>query len=127
VIVKPDPPVPTAAAYAAYDRLGAVRSPSYTPLLESLEAGSARCAAELLHNAMTSASVGLVPQIATALALLESDPGVSAALMAGSGSAVFGLCTSHSEALRIAAGARDAGFWSVATHTAPEGCAVERV
>jgi 4-diphosphocytidyl-2-C-methyl-D-erythritol kinase len=127
VIVKPAPPVPTSAAYAAYDRLGVVRSPSCEPLLDALEAGSAGRAAALLHNAMSAASASIVPEISDALELLEGAPGVLASLMAGSGSAVFGLCASDAEARRVAEFARDTGFWSVATHTTGGGCVVERV
>jgi 4-diphosphocytidyl-2-C-methyl-D-erythritol kinase len=131
VLVKPEEPVPTAAAYAAFDALAgagetAAGQPSAEPLIAALEAGDVRVAATLLHNAMTVSSATLVPAIGDALALVRGCPGVLGAAMAGSGSAVFGVCSSDATAEACADRARSTGFWAVATRAHSGGCVIER-
>jgi len=123
VIVNPGEPVPTAAAYAAFDRLLAGPTPPVEPVLASLEAGGAGLG-PLLFDALTEASVGLVPSVGDALAFLRREPGVLGAEMAGSGSTVFALCASREAADRIACTARAAGWWAEATRTSSEGARI---
>ncbi|TLM70310.1 MAG: 4-(cytidine 5'-diphospho)-2-C-methyl-D-erythritol kinase, partial [Actinobacteria bacterium] len=66
VVVWPGEPVPTAAAYRAFDAAPAPVQPSPDALLAALESGDRTGVAAHLHNAMTSASAGLVPVIADA-------------------------------------------------------------
>jgi 4-diphosphocytidyl-2C-methyl-D-erythritol kinase len=61
-----------------------------------------------------------------ALDLVRSHPGVLGAAMAGSGSAVFGICADTDSAETCAARAAEAGYWSAATRTCGRACAVER-
>jgi 4-diphosphocytidyl-2-C-methyl-D-erythritol kinase len=126
VLVKPAEGVPTGAAYAAFDGLGVDAPAVATRMAEALETGDASAVARCLHNAMTPASTGLVPAIADALALVAGAPGVLGASMAGSGSAVFGICADAIAAENAAAAARSAGFWATATSTYSGGCLVER-
>ena len=125
VVIKPSEAVPTALAYEAFDRLGHVTSPGVKDLVRALDAGDVHEVAGRLHNAMTASSVGLVPAIAGALEFVRSAPGVMGATMAGSGSAVFGICEDDQAAEACAARARDLGYWSVATRTHPAGCESE--
>lgn len=125
VIVKPAEPVPTGQAYAAFDRLGATEPPAPDELTEALAAGDTTRVARHLYNNMTPASVGLVPGIGGAIRLLAESPGVLGALMAGSGSAVFGVCESAEAAQRAARAGQDAGLWAVATHAHAAGCRVD--
>lgn len=125
VLVKPETGVPTGAAYAAFDALGIPAPVSPDPLIAALEADDVRAVAGLLYNAMTPASAGLVPDVAEALAHVAGSAGVLGAAMAGSGSAVFGICASTASAEDCAAAARAAGLWAVSTRTQPDGCVVE--
>ncbi len=126
VLVKPDEPVSTAEAYAAFDRLGAPAAPADAAgMISALEAGDLIPVATLLRNEMTRSSAGLVPAIGEALAILDAADGVYGASMAGSGSAVFGLCADAAAADRAAAAACDAGFWALSTRTSAAGCRVE--
>lgn len=126
VVVKPSQAVATARAYEAFDRLGQVDSPSPTSLLRALDAGDVEAVAGRLHNAMTASSVSLVPAIAESLELVRSADGVLGAAMAGSGSAVFGICRDGRSAEACAERARSMGYWSAATCTRPIGCEIER-
>lgn len=124
VLVKPAEPVATAEAYAAFDRLGQPAAPDVSPLVEALERGDTVAVAHSLSNNMTGPSVGLVPGIGAALRLLAESPGVIGLLMAGSGSATFGICESGQAAKRCAQAATAAGFWAAATHTTAAGVQV---
>jgi 4-diphosphocytidyl-2-C-methyl-D-erythritol kinase len=115
VLAKPGAPVPTAQAYAAFDRLPQVPSPDPSALLAELEGGDASEVAARLYNNMTHAALLLVPALGEALRLVGESPGVLAALMAGSGSAVFGICADDSAAAACADAARSVGLWAVAT------------
>lgn len=124
VLIKPAEPVATAEAYAAFDRLGGSAEPDVVPLTEALERRDAAGVAARLFNNMTEPSVGLVPGIGAALRVLAESPGILGAIMAGSGSAAFGICSSKEAAQRCAQSASEAGFWSVVTHSRASGCQV---
>jgi len=126
VLVKPAEPVATSAAYAAFDELGVSARQPVEPLVAALESGSLRAVSAHLHNAMTASSVALVPAIDDALALLRECPGVLGAAMAGSGSAVFGLCEDDAAAATCARRAAEEGYWATATRTHGGGCVIER-
>jgi len=125
VVAKPAEPVPTAQAYAAFDRLGGPAAPAVAPLLEALDGGGAGSVARHLYNAMTPASISLVPAIADALGLVGGSAGVLGAAVAGSGSAVFGISADTESAQSCAVASRAAGLWAVATTTYPGGCTIE--
>lgn len=123
VLIKPAEAVSTAEAYAAFDRLGQSPAPSPAALTDALKRGDVREAARHLYNNMTEASVSLVPGIAGALRLVAESHGVLGSAMAGSGSAVFGICETDDDARRCADAARAAGLWGVATRTGSSGAA----
>lgn len=125
VLVRPDEPVPTGAAYAAFDRQLHASPPGVDPLEGALEARDVSGIATALFNNMTEASVGLVEAVGEALAWTRSREGVMGAAMAGSGSAVYGICRDATVARSIAEDARSAGWWSQATRTLPHGVRVE--
>lgn len=126
VLVRPAEAVATAEAYRAFDDV----PHDYAPPIESLERAladrDAGRVAALLFNAMTPSSVRLVPSVGDALDLVRSHPGVMGAAMAGSGSAVFGICDGADSAEACAARAAEAGYWSAATRTCACGCSVGR-
>ncbi|MBE0475599.1 MAG: 4-(cytidine 5'-diphospho)-2-C-methyl-D-erythritol kinase [Coriobacteriia bacterium] len=118
VLAFPGEPVPTPAAYAAFDRLAHRdgRSPgarrSAEAMVAALEARDAAAVSRNLYNDLTAASVAVAPVVADVLEAVRSQPGVMGALPAGSGSAVFGI-TEDDEAAREAAGAlRERGWWT---------------
>ncbi|MHB1477578.1 MAG: 4-(cytidine 5'-diphospho)-2-C-methyl-D-erythritol kinase [Coriobacteriia bacterium] len=125
-IVRPTEPVPTVAAYRAFDALAPVAAPDPIALEDALHAGDVSAVAAALFNAMTSSSVGLVPAIADALAMVSSATGVLGAAMSGSGSAAFGIFDDPAHATQCADLAREAGFWAAATRFSPHGCVIER-
>lgn len=125
VLVKPAEPIGTGAAYIAFDAAPAAAAPPVDRLAAALQAGDTEAVASLLYNNMTEASIGLVPEVGTVLALVGGAPGVVGAAMAGSGSTVFGLCVDEAAAEAAAGIARAAGFWSVATRSVDHGCVVE--
>ncbi len=125
VVVKPAEPVPTARAYEAFDRLGRVEMLPSADVVQALDAGDVAAVAARLHNAMTDSSASLVPEIRDALELVCAAEGVFGAAMAGSGSAVFGICADDESAERCAARARASGLWGTATRTYSGGCTIE--
>jgi len=127
VLIRPREPVPTAAAYEAFDALPASPAAEVRYLADALRMRETARVAELMYNGLTRASESLVPPIREALDLLADDPGVLGAAMAGSGSAVFGICSSRETAVRLTSEARRAGFWAETTHTADHGCRIVSV
>mgnify|MGYP001055282460 CR=1 FL=1 len=126
VLVRPAEPVATAEAYRAFDDMPHEAAPPVEPLERALVEGDTQRVAALLFNAMTPSSARLVPSVGHALDLVRSHPGVLGAAMAGSGSAVFGICDVSGSAEACAAHAAEAGYWSAATRTCGRACAVER-
>ncbi|MDI6900971.1 MAG: 4-(cytidine 5'-diphospho)-2-C-methyl-D-erythritol kinase [Anaerosomatales bacterium] len=121
VLVNPGPPVPTPAAYAAFDRLLAPAPPAVDTLLRTLEDGRVP---EALYNGLAEAAVSVVPEISDVLGYLRATPGVVAAQVAGSGSTVFGLCEDAATAAAAADGAQKRGWWASATRTSDAGAAL---
>ncbi|GAB4287253.1 MAG: 4-(cytidine 5'-diphospho)-2-C-methyl-D-erythritol kinase [Coriobacteriia bacterium] len=118
VLVNPGPPVPTPAAYAAFDRLLSPAPPAVEPLLRMLEDG---LVPQSLYNGLAEAAARVVPEIADVLGYLRVAPGVTAAQVAGSGSTVFGLCEDAAAAGEAADRARERGWWAAATRTTDAG------
>ncbi len=125
VVVKPAEPVPTGQAYAAFDLLGSSAPPEPDALISALGSGDLREVGRNLYNNLTPASVGLVPAIGGALRLVWESHGVVGAALAGSGSAVFGICRRPADARACAEESRRAGLWAVATRAHHAGCVVE--
>lgn len=123
VVVKPPQPVPTAEAYRAFD---AAPLPAGSPdaVIEALRARDAEKLAAALDNNLAQVASSLVPAVGEAVAFLEAADGVLGACVAGSGSAVFGLCADEASAEASAAAARDRGWWAAATMLSPDGVAV---
>jgi 4-diphosphocytidyl-2-C-methyl-D-erythritol kinase len=120
VLVNPGVPVPTAAAYAAFDELPSHPSSDPGALMAAIETNDPAAIAAAVHNDLTPASVGLVPGIGDALAWLAGRPGVLGCEMAGSGSTVFGICATASDAEAVVAEARERAWWATACRTAED-------
>lgn len=121
VLVRPDELVPTGAAYAGFDRIMQPGAPGSAGLITALNGGIPAGIAAALYNNMTEASCGLVGSVAEALAWVSGATGVVGAAMAGSGSAVFGVCESAYHAQECATQAQSKGWWSSAAQTVAEG------
>lgn len=113
LLVNPGVPVPTAAAYAAFDRMLQPAAPGVRRVADALRlANGAAALGGALFNNMTDATTGLVPEIREALALAGRSPGCEGAAMAGSGSTVFGVFDDRESAEEAVAAARGRGWWA---------------
>lgn len=126
VLLKPTVSIPTAAAYAAFDAAPAMAD-DIDPLLKALEVRDANLVAASLSNNMEEAACALEPAVADALAWVKEAPGVLDAEVAGSGSALFGVCISAGAAREIAAAAESRGMWSAVTTTRDSAVVTERM
>ncbi|NTU72447.1 MAG: 4-(cytidine 5'-diphospho)-2-C-methyl-D-erythritol kinase [Coriobacteriia bacterium] len=123
VVIKPPVPVPTGQAYRAFDASPQVASGS-DGLESALAGGDAAHIAEALANNMTQASIAVAPEVGESLSWLSSRPGVLGALVSGSGSSVFGVCSDAETATTLAAQAATMGLWAVATRSRHSGAHV---
>ena len=78
------------------------------PLVDRLFSGRLAAASRLLHNSLQPTAEALNPEVTKLLNILARQP-VLGPLMTGSGTACFGLCTTHRLARRIAARLRAQG------------------
>lgn len=120
-LVNPGVAVPTAAAYAQFDRDPVPPPPGPEAMVQAVADDVARGIAVRLYNNMTQASCALVPEIRGALRFLEDASGVLGSAMAGSGSSVFGIFENEASARAAAHAASAHGWWSQATVTAAQG------
>lgn len=111
VLVKPGGGVSTAASYAAFDE-----DPVAIDASIQVAALRAERAEDVpLENNLTEASKSLMPELADMLLWLAEQKGVEGSLMSGSGSAAFALCATFEDACRIAAEAKNRGWWARTT------------
>jgi len=103
LIAKPDASVSTPWAYRAYDEMtGEHAKIDIDAAIEAIRAGRIRDLAEYIGNDLEAPVIKEVPGIA-AIKKQMYDHGAAAALMTGSGSAVFGLFESKEKAAACAA------------------------
>jgi 4-diphosphocytidyl-2-C-methyl-D-erythritol kinase len=114
VVGVPDP-VPTAAAYRAFDEAERLAAPGPRHVTDAVSMSDARALGAALFNNMTAVSTGIVPAIADELASMSAASGCLGAAMCGSGSAVFGLFATSAEAQSAADDGAARGRWSIAT------------
>jgi len=126
VLVKPEPGVDTAAAYARFDELEPQPGPGVSRVADACRSSDPAALAAALFNNMTSAATSLVPAVAETLAWCGAAPGVRAALVAGSGSSVFGMFEEASAAESAVTEARARGWWAEAVHTTRHGIELRR-
>ena len=113
----------TANTYAAFDRLGLARGTLALPAPWTRPAGPAACRRELaamLFNDLQPAALLDRPDTRAVLERLTSR-GAFAAMVAGSGSAVWALAPSLAWARTAAAALAAEGVWAVATRFWPGG------
>lgn len=120
-VVAPGEPVPTAAAYEAFDRTERQAAWGARGVTDALSAGDfpALCAA--LYNNMTEPAIGLVPVVGEVLRYMEATHGCCSSLMCGSGSAVFGMFATAADAEAAVTGAQGRGWWGTTARPRPGG------
>lgn len=123
VLVRPDRPVSTAAAYQAYDALPQQPAPP-DAVISALESRDVRSLGAALDNNLQAAAISLVPEIGEVLEWLAGRGGICGVAVAGSGSTVFGVVESAQMAHDSAEAARARGWWSAATSLSREGARV---
>lgn len=125
VITRPDLHVSTAAAYRALTPADFTAGERTVALQAVLGPGCGlRQVAAELYNAFERPVLAEYPAIAAAKAQLL-QAGAEAALLSGSGAAVFGLCADEVSARAVADRLSAAGLWAVAAPTVTGGPHVE--
>jgi len=119
VLIKPKKGVNTAEAYRRFDVLRTQGALDKAEWRQTLENGQVQDVAKLLCNDLEPASASLVPEVfEIKKTLLEA--GCYNALMAGSGSAVFGIARDEEHAAFVAQMFRGKGYlqvWNTKTRT----------
>ena len=117
VIVKPAEGVSTKEVYRAFDELRNM-VPVCEPLVDALKGGAAApdLSAAMTNN-LEAASIKMLNTIAIIKEEMNRCEGVIHAMMAGSGSAVFGICDHASRAQQVSAHFAEKGYWTCATTT----------
>jgi len=123
-IVRPQQPVPTSAAYAAFDAEPIIGA-SPDAVVAALESSDVGALALALSNNLENASSAVVPAVAEAIAWMRTQPGVRGAAVAGSGSAVFAIVTSDEHAQQIRSAAEARGWWGASTRLAGHGVSAD--
>jgi len=118
VLVKPAAGVSTGSAYAQFDADPQPMPPSelLVNMLKAKDTPSKTLASQLSNN-LSKAACSLLPELAILLQELSARDGVYRALIAGSGSTVFGVCESQDAAEKTAVHFRENGYWAVAATT----------
>ena len=126
VVAHPGVGVSTAAAYAAMDALGRPPQVDVELLLAACAAVPAerrRRVSAAMANAFEAAVLPSRPDIAE-LRRRFRDAGADAALLCGSGAAVWALAPHAGWADRVATDLRAEGLWAVASRFWPRGAAI---
>jgi len=124
-LVRPPQPVPTSAAYAAFDTDPVAADPP-DAVVAALSAGDPSALARALTNNLEQASSAVVPAVAEAIAWVRAWPGALGAAVAGSGSAVFAIVDTDEVASGICQAAERRGWWGMATRLGTHGVTVRR-
>lgn len=125
VLVKPPQPVPTAAAYTRFD--ADPREPGDAEaVVAALESRDERALVAALCNNMQDAAFSLVPEVRAVVDMVSRTAGVLGAIVAGSGSAVAGICEDDEVAATVARLATSQGWWAAVTKLRGSGVTVER-
>ena len=110
-LVKPECGVSTPEAYHAFD---GHPQPIRANLAEQVRVATQADDIEPFNN-LAPASELLMPQLADIRVWLAGQPGVSSALLCGSGATTFAVCDDFAVACDVVAKARKQGLWARAT------------
>jgi len=123
VVGKPTQAVSSAVAYGRFDALERAGRATSQRMRAALAEGDGAAVAALLHNDLEEAVLPTAPETAR----LRSDllaAGCLGALMAGSGSAAFGIARGRAEAEAIARDLAGSYPWVRAVRTCSHGCRI---
>jgi 4-diphosphocytidyl-2-C-methyl-D-erythritol kinase len=113
-VASPGAPVPTGAAYAAFDAGARAGAPGPRAVTDAICLRDPAALGAALFNNMDAAALGLVPAIGDALTAMRATAGCLGASLAGSGSAVFGVFADAAAADAAVSGMSSRGWWSFA-------------
>lgn len=125
VLVKPPGSVSTVEAYRRFDE-HPVPAPASAAMVDACRSAEPHAVAGALSNNMERASTSVVPEVSDALAFVKKTPGALGASVAGSGSAVFGICATRHAAETIVAGASAHGWWALVVRSRARGVVARR-
>ena len=111
VLVRPEGGLSTAAVYREFD----CAPYPIDPDLRSRAIGADDAASVPFANNLAPAAERLMPELERVRTWLESQDGVTEALLCGSGSTTFGVCDDFATACAVAAKAGAQGWWARAT------------
>ena len=110
VVTKPEEGLSTPVVYKLYDQSGATFAKPLSPETRTrLESGDSEALFKALYNDLELPAISQLPEIATRKEMLLSM-GADAAMMTGSGSAVFGLFQDRARALACEKALRENGL-----------------
>ena len=121
VLIKPQQGINTAQAYRTFDQIGNFAHLDYVAWQRALASGKTEEIIPLLYNSLEPASTKLLPEIARIKDGLSKQEGCKGALMAGSGSTVFGIIETREQAQRIGTIWREKGYGVWVTQTMERG------
>lgn len=118
--------VSTQEAYRAFDSdPQAFRSAkAMVDMLADIETSSERELPKMLDNNLERAACAISGSVSEQLAWLKSQPGITAALVCGSGSACFALCEDEETCSALAKVALNRGYWACPTSLASPGAKI---
>lgn len=102
VLLKPAFGISTAQVYQTYDKSHVQERPQTQAMLAALQQKNLSGVCANLVNVLEPAAFSIYPQLRQYKALLLQN-GVQAALMSGSGTTLFGICSTLGQAQKIAA------------------------
>ena len=110
-LVKPEGGVSTAEAYRTFD---ADPKPVPDDVARAIRTSESADDVALFNN-LAAAAESLMPELGEVRQWLNSQPGVSGALLCGSGATTFAVCDDFACACRVVAEARKLGLWARST------------
>jgi 4-diphosphocytidyl-2-C-methyl-D-erythritol kinase len=118
VLVKPTEGILTSEAYRAFDA-NPQPLPDVDGLVRLLEAPNASLQdiAATLQNNLYPAACTIMPELQSLVTALKRQAGVHTALLAGSGSTIFGVCENAQVATQVAKHFEKQGYWTQTSST----------
>lgn len=114
VLIKPEGGLSTAAVYSAFDENPSFATPSQEKTLASADA-----AVDVpLFNGLEFAAGHLDENLSAIRAWACAQPGVTQAMLTGSGSCTFTICENGAAARNVVAAAQAKGWWAASTYFA---------
>ncbi|MDO5117203.1 MAG: 4-(cytidine 5'-diphospho)-2-C-methyl-D-erythritol kinase [Eggerthellaceae bacterium] len=111
VLIRPDVGLSTAEVYRSFDAMGEALDEQVCELARQAEAASE----VTLYNNLQAPACMLLPELSQVFSWIEKQPQAAESLLSGSGSAVFVVCGTFEQARKLAASAKQQGWWARTT------------